>query len=146
MPSQYPLYLVLLHYALLWTYLYIDEERPYVVAVFEDEELPIAIGRNGQNIKLASIVTEYTIDAVKKSEYEDSSEDNIYLDEIDDISRRHIETLGKSAIYTSEDFLNTTKVDMLTLKGFGEKTVDKISKMILKAVCASEKTGKHKIL
>ena len=46
--------------------LYIDEDRPYVVAVFEDEELPIAIGRNGQNIKLASSLTYYTIDAVKK--------------------------------------------------------------------------------
>ena len=50
--------------------LYIDEDRPYVVAVFEDEELPIAIGRNGQNIRLASEVTGYTIDAVKKTDYE----------------------------------------------------------------------------
>ena len=124
--------------------LYIDEERPYVVAVFEDEELPIAIGRNGQNIKLASIVTEYTIDAVKKSEYEDSSEDIIYLDEIDGITRKHIETLGKSAIHTSEDFLNTTRADMLTFKGFGEKTVDKISTIILEAVEGKRAEVKNK--
>ncbi len=46
--------------------LFIDENRPYCVAVFDDEELPIAIGKNGQNIKLASDITGYSIDAVKK--------------------------------------------------------------------------------
>ena len=50
--------------------LYIDEDRPYAVAVFEDEELAMAIGKGGQNISLASSVSGYTIDAVKKSEYE----------------------------------------------------------------------------
>ena len=89
---------------------------------------------NGQNIKLAASVTDYTIDAVKKSEYEDSSEDIIYLDEIDGISKTYIETLGKSEIYTSEDFLDTSKADILTLKGFGVKTVDKVSAIIEKAV------------
>ena len=49
--------------------MFIDEEKKYVVAVFDDEELPLAIGRNGQNIKLASDVTGYKIDAVKESEY-----------------------------------------------------------------------------
>ena len=124
--------------------LYIDEERPYVVAVFEDEELPIAIGRNGQNIKLASSVTGYTIDAVKKSEYEDASEDIIYIDEIDSISRKHIETLGKSEIHTSEDFLKTPRADILTLKGFGEKTVDKVNGIILEAVANKKAEIKNK--
>ena len=44
--------------------MYIDEERPYVMAVFEDEDLAIAIGRNGQNIKLSSKITGYTIGGV----------------------------------------------------------------------------------
>jgi N utilization substance protein A len=114
--------------------LYIDEERPYVVAVFEDEELPIAIGRNGQNIKLASSVTGYTIDAVKKTEYEGVQEENIYLDEIEGIAKKYIEVLAKSEIYTSEDYLSTERADILTLKGFGEKTVDKITAIVLEAV------------
>ena len=50
--------------------LYMDEEKPYAVAVFEDEDLAVAIGRNGHNIKLASKVTGYTIDSVKRSDYE----------------------------------------------------------------------------
>jgi N utilization substance protein A len=34
--------------------LFIDEEKPYAVAVFEDDDIAIAIGSNGQNVKLAS--------------------------------------------------------------------------------------------
>jgi N utilization substance protein A len=113
--------------------LYIDEERPYVVAVFEDEELPIAIGRNGQNIKLASSVTGFTIDGVKKTEYEGVSEESIYLDEIDGIAKKYIEVLAKSEIYTSEDFLSTEQADILTLKGFGVKTIEKITSLVIDA-------------
>ena len=118
--------------------LYIDQERPYVVAVFEDEELPIAIGRNGQNIKLASIVTGYTIDGVKKTEYEGVQEETLYLDEIKGISKKYIEVLAKSEIYTSEEFLDTDQADILTLKGFGEKTIEKITTLILESINENE--------
>jgi len=124
--------------------LYIDEERPYVVAVFEDEELPIAIGRNGQNINLASSVTEYTIDAVKKSDYEGKEEPIVYLDEIKGISSAQIETLGKSEIHTSEDFLSVERSDILSLKGFGEKTVDNITKLVIEAVSQNEIEAENK--
>ena len=46
--------------------------------------------------------------------------------------------MAKSEIYTSEDFLSTAKVDILTLKGFGEKTVDKIAAIILETVATHE--------
>ena len=99
---------------------------------------------NGQNIKLASSVTAYTIDAVKKSEYEGTDATNIYLDEIKGISVKQVETLSKSEIHTSEDFLTTERTDILTLKGFGEKTIDKISAIIVEAVSKKEAETKSK--
>ena len=114
--------------------LYIDEERPYVVAVFEDEELPMAIGKNGINIKLASSVTEYQIDAVKKTEYEGSDNSTIYLDEIKGISVKQIEILSRAEIHTTEDFLNTDSSHIIGLKGLGQKTVTKMQKLIQEAV------------
>jgi len=110
--------------------LYIDEDRPYVVAVFEDEELPIAIGRNGQNIRLASEVTGYTIDAVKKSDYE-GEKTEIYLDEIDGISPAQLEELTKLNLTTGNDFLDADRKSLLSINGFGEKTIDKIAQNIL---------------
>ena len=110
--------------------LYIDEERPYVVAVFEDEELPIAIGRNGQNIKLASGVTDYVIDAVKKTEYEGSDKDILYLDEIKGISSKQVEILSKAEIHTADDFIKVDDSAIIALKGMGVKTVEKITTLI----------------
>jgi len=110
--------------------LYIDEDRPYVVAVFEDDELPIAIGRNGQNIRLASEVTGYSIDAVKKSDYE-GDKTEIYLDEIDGITPSQLEELTKLNLTTGNDFLDADRKTLLSVNGFGDKTVDKIAGIIL---------------
>ena len=117
---------------------YIDEERPYVVAVFEDEELPIAIGRNGQNIKLASDVTGYTIDAVKKTDYEGITTEVIYLDELSGITSTQLETLSKNEIHTGDDFLDAEKSMLLELKGFGEKTIERISSIIEEMISSLE--------
>ena len=118
--------------------LYIDEERPYVVAVFEDEELPIAIGKNGQNIKLASDVTGYTIDAVKKTDYEGTSVEVIYLDELSGISSAQLDLLSKNEIHTGEDFLTSSDEMLLNLKGFGPKTIANIKIMIEEEMNAAE--------
>jgi len=118
--------------------LYIDEERPYVVAVFEDEELPIAIGRNGQNIKLTSDVTGYTIDAVKKTDYEGTTTEVVYLDELSGIAATQLELLSKNEIHTGDDFLDADKAMLLELKGFGEKTISKISAIIEEKLSSME--------
>ena len=108
--------------------LYIDEDRPYAVAVFEDEELALAIGRGGQNISLASAVSGYKIDAVKKSDYE--IKDTIYLDEISGITKNQLAVLMNNEIKTAEDFLNSEEDLLLSFKGFGIKTIQKIKKVL----------------
>ncbi len=108
--------------------LLIDEEKPYAVAIFEDEDLAIAIGSNGQNIKLASDVTGYTIDVIKKSEYESNQE--IDLNSIDGLSDKIVNILSDNNINTSKDFLTKDKDELLKVKGFGEKTYDKTKDII----------------
>ena len=50
--------------------LYIDDDRKYCIAIFDDDDLELAIGRGGVNVNLASTVTDYRIDAFGKKEYE----------------------------------------------------------------------------
>tara|TARA_Y100000817_G_C16817854_1_gene527452 strand:- start:170 stop:1390 length:1221 start_codon:yes stop_codon:yes gene_type:complete len=104
--------------------LYIEEDRPYAVAVFEDEELAVAIGKGGQNITLASAVSDYTIDAVKKSDYE--TKESIYLDEVKGVTKSQLDILSRNNIDTAEDFLDADEDFLLSLKGFGAKTIEKI--------------------
>ena len=116
--------------------LYMDEEKPYAVAVFEDEDLAVAIGRNGHNIKLASKVTGYTIDSVKRSEHEgeDSKKTTIsndsLLSDIDGITDTQSSNFSDNNIKTVSDFLNATQDELLSTKGIGEKSLEKISDLV----------------
>ena len=108
--------------------LLLDEEKPYAVIVFDDEELSVAIGRNGQNIQLASDVTGFTIDAISKSDYnkQHGIKDENHISNIKGFSEKQIETLAENDITTYQEFLDSKDV-ILELKGFGEKTYEKLS-------------------
>ena len=49
--------------------LYIDEKDKYALAIFKDEDLAMAIGKNGSNLRLSQEVTGFTITAKSESEY-----------------------------------------------------------------------------
>ena len=123
--------------------LYMDEEKPYAVAVFEDEELAIAIGRNGHNIKLASQVTGYTIDAVKRSDYETSDKKNINLSEVDGLSKGQVTNFSDNDINTVAEFLNAEDSFLLEVKGIGEKSLTKIKNSIDNYVASLEEDSEE---
>jgi len=102
----------------------IDEENRHVQAIFDDDDIAIAIGRNGQNIRLASKVTGYEIDAVKYSEYEALGEQVIYLDEIEGLHQGRVRALMEAGVETVSDFLNAEEEDLIAIKGMGEKSVE----------------------
>ena len=109
----------------------LDEKQSYAVIVFEDDELAVAIGRNGQNISLASDVTGFTIDAISKSDYnkQHGIVDENHLSTISGFSESQLEVLGEIDVTTCDDFLDK-KDDILELKGFGEKTYGKLADKI----------------
>ena len=109
----------------------LDEKQSYAVIVFEDDELAVAIGRNGQNISLASDVTGFTIDAISKSDYnkQHGIVDENHLSTISGFSATQLEVLSEIDVTTCDDFLDK-KDDILELKGFGEKTYDKLADKI----------------
>ena len=115
-------------------FLEIDEERRTVLAVFDDDEIATAIGSGGININLAGRVTGYEIDAIRQSEYNRFEGDDIYIEDIKGISSAQIHALSDADIETAADFLNADAGDLLDIKGIGEKTFEKIEKLISDAV------------
>ena len=104
--------------------LYIDENKKLAVAIFNDDELAIAIGRNGSNLKLTESVTGYTIDA--KSESQHSLSKNIKIKDLNSISEKFKSLLIDNKIKETSEFFNTDKEVLLQLKGLGEKTLEKL--------------------
>ncbi|MBU1063705.1 hypothetical protein KKC74_02700, partial [bacterium] len=117
----------------------IDEEKKTVLAIFDDEEISVAIGKMGQNIRLASEVTGYTIDAIKKSDYEMSESETMYLEEIEGLTEHNWKTLYSVGIETAEELLNTPQDELVSIKGLGEKTVEKIIAVVDEALEARKK-------
>ena len=80
--------------------LYIDDDRKYCVAIFNDDELDTAIGKGGMNINLASKLVDYRIDAYGKTEYEkQQKEQNTLISELPDLSSDIVDSLKKLGGY-----------------------------------------------
>ena len=87
------------------------------------EEVSLAIGKNGLNIKLASMLTGYTIDVYRDTA--ESFEEDIYLDDFkDEIEEWIIEALKNVGFVTAKSVLNAPR-DMIVEKAdLEEETVD----------------------
>ncbi len=112
----------------------IDEEKKSVLAIFEDDNISIAIGKAGQNIRLASEVTGYRLDAIKRSDYEVNESDSLYLEDIDGITEHNWKLLYSVGVETAEELLSSPKEELVDIKGLGEKTLDKIFEVVKQAL------------
>ena len=107
--------------------LYIDDDRKYCIAIFDDDELEFAIGRGGVNINLASNVTEYRIDAFGKNEYErKNAEKEKLLADIPSMPARAVNPLAESGISTVSELLNSDEEKLLEIKGIAATTLENI--------------------
>ena len=111
--------------------LYIDEEKEYCIAIFEDENLDSAIGRNGMNINLASKVVGYRIDAYGVKQYNRLQNDqNTSLADIDGIEDKLSMSLANSGIKTVSDLMDADEESLVDLKGITSEKLDKVYSMV----------------
>ena len=107
--------------------LFIDDEKKYCVALFDDDNLDAAIGRGGTNINLASQVTSYKIDAYGVKQYERIQEDHkTMLVDIQDVTPDNAQTLIKAGVETVSDLLDADMEELLTINGLDEESLDLI--------------------
>ncbi|SVA75241.1 uncharacterized protein METZ01_LOCUS128095 [marine metagenome] len=107
--------------------LYIDEEKEYCIAIFEDENLDSAIGRSGMNINLASRLTHYRIDAYGVNQYKRLQDDqNTLLTEVDGITKKIGESLLDANIKTVLDLMEADEESLLEITGIATSTVEQI--------------------
>ena len=108
----------------------VDEENHKAEVFLKPEEVSLAIGRGGLNIKLASMLTEYTIDVFREVSEGEVDED-IYLDEFaDEIDQWIIDSIKAIGLDTAKAVLNAPR-EMLTEKAdLEEETVDHVLEVL----------------
>ena len=104
----------------------LDEEEKKAEVFLRPEEVSLAIGKNGLNIKLASMLTGYVIDVYRDAE-ETVVEEDIYLEEFkDEIDEWVIDALKNIGFVTAKSVLNAPREMLIEKADLEESTVDNV--------------------
>jgi N utilization substance protein A len=122
----------------------LSEEDKKVEVVVTDDQLSLAIGKNGQNVRLASKLTGWSIDIRSKkdiakelldaqlggapAETQATAEggDETPVAEIDGVGPKIADALTEAGFKTIGDLKKSTKEDIANVKGIGKKTLEKV--------------------
>lgn len=108
----------------------VDEENKKAEVYLRPEEVSLAIGRGGLNIKQASMLTEYTIDVFRELDESEVDED-IYLDEFsDEIDQWIIDAIKSIGLDTAKAVLNAPREMLVEKADLEEETVDNVLKVL----------------
>ena len=108
----------------------LNEEEKKAEVYLRPEEVSLAIGKGGLNIKLASMLTEYTIDVFRELNENEAIED-IYLDEFaDEIDQWVIDAIKNIGLQTAKDVLNAPREMLIEKADLEEDTVDEVLRIL----------------
>ena len=112
----------------------LNEEERKAEVFLKPEEVSLAIGKGGLNIKLASMLTEYTIDVFREVDESTQQEDeDIYLDEFrDEIEGWVIDAIKGIGIETAKAVLNAPREMLIEQADLEEETVDEVIRVLKK--------------
>lgn len=95
------------------------------------DQVSLAIGKNGMNIKLASMLTHYTIDVFRELDENEKNMDDIYLDEFkDEIEEWVIEAIKKIGLDTARAVLDAPRDLLIEKADLEEDTVDEVLRIL----------------
>ena len=107
----------------------IDEEAKTAKVYLQPDEVSLAIGKGGYNIKLACMLTGYQIDVYREINEQDL--DDIYLDEFnDEIDQWVLDAFKAIGLDTAKDVLGTSKEELLKQTDLEEETIDEVLRIL----------------
>jgi len=132
----------------------VDEEKHAMDIVVEEENLAQAIGRNGQNVRLAAELTGWELNIMtleeseKKSEEESSRVKSIFIEKLD-VDEEVADILVQEGFSTLEEVAYVPLNEMLEIESFDEATVNELRSRarnaLLTQAIASEEKVEHDI-
>ena len=129
----------------------VDEDAHSMDVVVDEEQLALAIGRNGQNVRLASELTGWTLniltvdEAVKKNEEESTKTRQLFMDKLD-VDEEVADILIEEGFTTLEEIAYVPVAEMSEIEAFDEDTINELRKraraaLLTDAIAKEEKVG-----
>tara|TARA_B100001540_G_C15759090_1_gene620811 strand:- start:678 stop:1592 length:915 start_codon:yes stop_codon:yes gene_type:complete len=109
----------------------LDEDQNKIEVVVSDEHLSLAIGRRGQNVKLATELTGWDIDILTEEEesskrQEDfNSKSKLFVESLD-VDETLAQLLVSEGFGAVEEILDSDRSELLAIEGFEEEIVDEL--------------------
>ncbi len=129
----------------------VDEDAHSMDVVVDEEQLALAIGRSGQNVRLASELTGWTLniltvdEAAKKNEEESTKTRQLFMDKLD-VDEEVADILIEEGFTTLEEIAYVPVAEMSEIEAFDEDTVNELRKraraaLLTDAIAKEEKVG-----
>jgi N utilization substance protein A len=111
----------------------LDKETRHVTAYMKPEQVSLAIGKGGLNIKLATKLTEHDIDVFREQTEVAGSEEDVDLVEFgDEIDKWILDEFRKIGLDTAKSVLNTDRDELLRRTDLEEETIDNVLNILRK--------------
>ena len=121
-----------------------DPEQRTIQAVVDEDQLSLAIGRNGQNVRLASELTGWKIDLYSSREWMERSEAPMFqplpdeqdeaadvkLTEIEGLEATTVAVLEEAGYRTLNDIIDLEREDLLKMPGIAPEEADRIMSIL----------------
>jgi N utilization substance protein A len=141
----------------------IDESKRQAMAVVKDNQLSLAIGKQGLNVRLANRLVDWNIDVKTEeqfgeldyserskkelnalfSDYEEEQEEITNISELPGISERLAELLSQNGIELIEDLISLSDEELSRLEGITAGDVEKIKSIIADNLDIVEESGEE---
>jgi N utilization substance protein A len=100
----------------------VDEENRTMEVVVSDDQLSLAIGKKGQNVRLASRVTNWKLDVISESEYNEALQEGYKsLLKLAGVGEKLANALYEMGFRSAEDIAKAEAGDLATVKGISER-------------------------
>ncbi len=119
----------------------IDEENRSMEVIVPDDFLSVAIGKRGQNVRLASKLTGWHLDVNSETQYDETMNKGYEsLQQISGVGVSMADTLFEKGFYSAEELASAEVEDLVQIRGIGE---DKAGQLISNAQIAVENAARE---
>jgi len=116
----------------------LELEQKHLEVIVDDTQLSLAIGKKGQNVRLAAKLLDWHIDIKSEEEKRQEIESQMAamalrgasIAELHGLGEKTLERLREKGIETVEQLAQMTPDDLMQISGIGEKTVEKIRRVV----------------